>query len=486
MAVWTPVVIFILILIGGCASVEQRPEIDPDAYAPPAVQREWQPRNEAAFDLNQELGPITQEPLPEPGKKYSLPELIEIALRCNPQTRRTWYEARAAAAQAGRAQGPYYPQFSLDSDDGYRRIGDLVPKHWGVQKSWQSTSLFAVNYLLLDFGRRDAAARSAREALIAANFMFNQRVQQIVFDVERAYYTLDAAREDVRSAEVVLKMARTDRIAARKRLNVGLATRPQVLLSEQREAQAEYELQNARLAVSDAQARLALAIGVEATAIPDIEGLEGQPIPKQLGQSVDQLIAVALRRRPDLGAKAAALREASARVDAAQASLYPTLGASAYYGFFGFNYKLSNPPTPSYTAGVPEYAALVTLKWDIFTGFQRLNAIREAQAQREAARAQLRSSELDLSAEVWSAYFTFTTSMRKYRYAIALLKASQSSYDSNLRSYQHGLASILDLLSAERDLAGARYALIQSKAEVLISAAALSYAIGVIPEEARP
>jgi outer membrane protein len=474
-------------LMGGCASFEHRPEIDPAAYAPPAVQHEWQPRQEAAaFELNQELGAIAQEPPPEPGKKYSLPELIEMALRRNPQTRRTWYEARAAAAESGRAQGPYYPQLSVDSDDGYRRIGDLVPKHWGIQKSWQSTNLLSVNYLLLDFGRRDAAARSAREALLAANFLFNQRVQEVVFNVERAYYTLDAASADVRSAEVILKLARTDRIAARKRLDVGLATKPQVLLSEQREAQAEYELQNARLAVSDAQARLAIALGVEANATPEIEGLQGQPIPKQLGQSVDQLIAAALRQRPDLAAKVAALRQASARVDSAQASLYPTLGASAYYGFFGFNYNLSNPPTPNYTAGVPEYAALVTLKWDIFTGFERLNSIREAQAQREASRAELRTRELDLIGEVWSAYFTFTTAMRKYQYAVALLKASQASYDSNLRSYQHGLASILDLLSSERDLAGARYALIQSKAEVLISAASLSYAIGAVPDQARP
>ena len=46
----------------------------------------------------------------------------------------------------------------LESDSGYRRIADLVPNHWGVQKSWQSRNLLSVNYLLLDFGRRDAAA----------------------------------------------------------------------------------------------------------------------------------------------------------------------------------------------------------------------------------------------------------------------------------------------------------------------------------------
>ena len=245
---------------------------------------------------------------------------------------------------------------------------------------------------MLDFGRRDAAARSAQEQLLAANFLFNQKVQEVVFAVERAFYTLDAARASVKAAEVIVKMARTDRIAARKRLAVGLATKPQVLLSVQREAQAEYDLQNARLTVSDAQARLAVAAGVEANSAPDIESLESQPIPQALGQTVDELIKAALRQRPDLAAKVAAVRAAKADVDAARASLYPTVAASGYYGFNGFNYNLSNPLTPSYTAGVPDYAALVTLKWDLFTGFERLNSIRKAQAQREALRAELRDA----------------------------------------------------------------------------------------------
>jgi outer membrane protein len=478
----------LLVMVCGCAGFEQRPEVNPDAAAPPRVAREWAPApgEATAFDLASELGAAAQAPPPERGRKYPLPELVDLALSRNPQTRRTWEAARAAAAGFGETQGPYYPRLSVDSENGYRRILDLVPKHWGIQKSWQSRNLLAVNYLLLDFGRREAAARSAWEELLAANFLFNQKVQEVVFHAERAYYALDAAKASVKAAEVIVTMARTDRVAARKRLSVGLATQPQVLLSVQREAQAEYDLQNARLAVSDAQARLAIAAGVQANSAPDVESLASQPLPRALGRTVDELIAVAMRQRPDLAARVAALRAAQAGVDAARASLYPTLGASAYYGFHGFNYNLSNPPTLTYYSGVPEYAALVTLKWDLFTGFERLNAIKKAQAEHEASRAELRALELDLVGEVWSAYFTFATALKKYDYAVALLTASQSAYDSNLRSYQHGLATILDLLSAERDLAGARYALIQSKADVLISAASLSYAIGAVPEEAKP
>jgi outer membrane protein TolC len=45
---------------------------------------------------------------------------------------------------------------------------------------------------------------------------------------------------------------------------------------------------------------------------------------------------------------------------------------------------------------------------------------------------------------------------------------------------------IVDLLSAERELAAAHFTIIQSKAELLISAAAVTFATGTIPPEAKP
>jgi outer membrane protein TolC len=170
----------------------------------------------------------------------------------------------------------------------------------------------------------------------------------------------------------------------------------------------------------------------------------------------------------------------------ARASLYPTLGLTSFYGEQAFNYRLSNPATPMFTAMAPEYGVGLSLKWDLFTGFSHVNSIKQAEARRDAARADLESAELDVAANVWRAYFTYRTAQRKYDYAQALLAASQSSYTSNFRSYGLGLATIVDLLSAEHELAAARFTIIQSKAELLISAAAVTFATGAIPPEAKP
>jgi outer membrane protein TolC len=60
----------------------------------------------------------------------------------------------------------------------------------------------------------------------------------------------------------------------------------------------------------------------------------------------------------------------------------------------------------------------------------------------------------------------------------ALLAASEDSYQASLESHRHGLATISDLIGAERDLMTACYTLIQSKADFMISSCALLHATG--------
>jgi outer membrane protein len=476
------------VALGGCARYADQLEVNPRAWAPPAVEREWSPApaSRALVGSAAEAAALSDLPASDQGRKLNLTELINFALSRNPDTKQAWASALAAAAAAARARAPYYPVVSAESDSGYERVLALVPKHWGILKAWQSRNLLSLDYDLIDFGRRDARSASALNEMIASNLVFNRKIQEVVFNVERSFYGLDAARADVTAAEATLKLATRDRTNVERRRRNGLATKPEVLLARQREAQAEYDLENARLGVSLAQADLAVALGVRADHAPEVEPLGDQLLPKSLGPDVDRLIDSAVHERPDLAAKVSALRARQADVALARASFYPTLSLRSFYGTDAFQYNLSSGPTPTFTAMVPEYGAGLALRWDLFTGFSRVNSVKQAEALRDAARAELKSAELDVAAGVWRAYFTYLTARRKYDYAEALLSASQSSYDSNVKSYGHGLATIIDLLSAERELAAARYTMIRSKADLLISAAAVRYATGAIPPQAAP
>jgi outer membrane protein len=467
----------------GCANLETRAELRPQTWAPPSATYEWVPPPATLHQYSVESVPVASPPAAQATATYDLSDLIDLALRNNPVTRRQWQVARAAADQFGAAQSPYYPQVDVESANGYQRTIIELPGAAGKLEQWQSQPVVELTYVLLDFGRRRSAAEAARNYLIASNFAFNRAVQDVVFSTQGSFYSLDSAQSGVIAAQQNLELASTDFEAVKQRVDLGLATEPELLLAKERLAQSRFDLANARLLVHDAEAQLAVALGIPANSLPAIEGLENQSVPRSLQTSVDQLIARANRLRPDLAARVANLRASEANISEAKAQFWPVVGLSANYGENLWNFTFSAPRTVQ--TGQPQYSSMLTVKWDIFTGFKRLNDVRKAEADRQAARADLESLEVDTAAQVWRAYYEFESSLSKYDYANSLLAAANEAYDSNLETYRQGLSTIVELLTAQRDLANARYTLIQSKAELLTADAAVAYAVGTAINSVR-
>jgi outer membrane protein len=299
-----------------------------------------------------------------------------------------------------------------------------------------------------------------------------------VFNTEAAFYALDAADGAVVAAQQNLKLAETDFDAVTRRVDLGLATEPQRLLAKETVAQSRFDLANAQLMVHDAEAQMAIALGVPADPPIRIMGIETQAQPSELNRSVEALITEARQERPDLAARAASLRASEADIRKAQAQFFPVVGLSSSYGENIWNFTFLLPPTVQIAQ--PQYSALLTLRWDIFTGFSRLNDLRRAQSEREVARAELKAADIDTIAQMWRAYYELDSSRSKYAFAQALVAASEESYNANLETYRQGLSTIVELLTAERDLANARYTFIQTKAQLLTSYAAVAYAAGAV------
>jgi outer membrane protein TolC len=460
----------------GCADLSDRPEFEPDRFAAAQPDRAWSAPAATAGSARLPQAIAAAAPALtaiQPERQCDLPHLIDIALRNNPQTRRAWSTAHSAAAAFAEAQAAYYPHAGFSSDNGYQRTIIELPGAFGVLKQWQADPLVTINWTLLDFGRRTSASESAEDRMIAANLVFNRALQDVVFNTEAAFYALDAADGAVLAAERNLKLAQTDFAAVRQRMDLGLATEPELLLAKETVAQSRYDLASARLLVRDAQARMAVALGVSADPPIKIIGLQTQAPPPQLNESVEALIDEARRQRPDLAAQAASLRASEADVKGARAQFYPTVGLSAGYGENLWNFSFQTPQTVQ-----PQYSALLTLRWDIFTGFGWLNNLRRARDNRDVARADLRAADIETIAEVWRAYYELDSARSKYAYAQSLVAASDESYSANLETYRQGLSTIVELLTAERDLANARYTLIQSKAQLLTAYAAVAYAAG--------
>jgi outer membrane protein len=419
--------------------------------------------------------------VPEPGGVYALADLIDLAERSNPETRLAWEKARTAAASLGEAHASWFPVVALAIPGGYYR---------DIKYSIDGTEIFEVagveprvelSWLLLDFGRREADIEAARKLLIASNFAFNRKHQDVAFAVQRSFYTLAAARAGVAAAEQTLEAARMVDYSAKARLNRGLATRPEMLLAVQETARCAYELEDARGRLEDAKAALATSLGILPTVAIDVEDTSAAPLPATLPDTVERAIDATFVQRPDLAARLAELRAREAKIRRARAEFFPRLRFDGGGGGVVRGYNARVPflgQAGSFEDLEPNYAALLRLEWTLFDGNLREQSLRRAEAEARAARADLEHLELKAVEEVWTAYVNAKTALRKHEFAVALLEASEEAYTSGLKSYQQGLSTLIDLLAAQRDLARARSTLIASRAEVLIASAALAYAMG--------
>lgn len=474
----------LMVSVAGCGSIHL--DRDPDIAPAANVDRVWSPPQSvsAANTAAPKLEELSNGRQQVSARAYDLPAVVDLALRINPQTQRAWYAAQAAQAQLGQSHAADYPKIDAEGVGGYLKLPIEFPSQTLVIRNEAFLPQIKVTYDLLDFGRATAAQRGAREQLIAANFAFNRAIQDVVFNVEKSYYVLSAAKASVSAAQANLKLARTSLDAVLERHEMGLATKPQILMAKQVEAQAVYDLENARSIVHDAQSGLAQAIGVASDVPIKVDGADRENVPPTVSEDVEKLIDDAVRKRPDIAAQIAAVRAGDAAIDRARAEFYPEVEIGGNYGQVIWSYTVNGGPTQDLNQ--PFYGALLTLRWDLFTGFDRYYGLLNATAQRNESRAELKSLEVDVVASVWKAYYHFLSAKKKYIASQALVVASQESYDANLESHRHGLATITDLISSERDLMTARYTLVQSKADLLVSSCALVYAIGAESASTTP
>ena len=94
----------------------------------------------------------------------TLSEIINISLNNNPETKKSWADARIASAKYGQSMKDYYLLSEVDAQYCEREKLSS-PRISARSFTRQTTSAeLRLNYLILDFGQRRATTQAALEA----------------------------------------------------------------------------------------------------------------------------------------------------------------------------------------------------------------------------------------------------------------------------------------------------------------------------------
>lgn len=430
-----------------------------------------------------ELPALNSGPLIGPDKVWTLPMLVDESLRRNPSTSQAWETARAAEASLGVARSAYYPTVTLSATGGPSHTTSPAYPGYTTVDQLSIAPQLTLQYLLLDFGGRSAGVESARFSLLARNYDFNSALQTVVLNVMTNYYNLDYSRANVENAEAALALAQSNYESTDIRSRAGLVPITDVYQAKQTVAQNQYNLENARGSASQAQVQLLTSVGVPGNSHINVAPPKELPSSKILEEEVDKLVDIALRRRPDLASKYAAWRAQLAAANQAEANRWPTLTSNVNLqrNYFDARVEGTNGnPTFKGKGENDTASAMFTFSFDVFDGGNALNTARNAKRQAAALRAQLMSAELGAISDVVINFIAFKTATKSVDAANALVAASQQSYDSTSISYKTGLKSIIDLLTAQNNLASAKATLAQARANLFTAAANLANATGDI------
>jgi outer membrane protein len=400
----------------------------------------------------------------------TLRQAEQIALAQHPRISVANLTALAARQATEQARAAFFPNVygsltaagTLDPNNTRIAAGQLSNPHVYDRQADGLT----ISQLITDFGRTSELTRSAKLRSRAQQMNLAATQEQILLEVNNAYFSSLSAQSVVQVAEETVKSRRlveqqTTMLATNK-LKSGL----DVSFANVDLDQASIMMVKAR---SDLKASFAVLSTLLADRKPETFILAEEPMPPNITNDVSALILVALAQRPDL-ARLRYQRDAAKEFARAQGKLlYPTISAIAEGGIV---------PAGGSTFTSPYGAAGVNVNIPLFTGGLYTSQHREAEYEAKAADEDLRAEEDDIIRDVQETKLNFEYSYDRLALTQQLLENANQALELARARFKNGLSSIIELTQAELNQTSAQISQSSARYEYQIQHAALEFQLG--------
>ncbi len=305
--------------------------------------------------------------------------------------------------------------------------------------------------------------RQAQAQVDDANAILERELQNVAVRVSGAYFEALLTAEQLALVLAQKTAYSTQLDAARKRLAAGAGTRTDI-----DEAQAALDLNlaqelEARQNVEFTRRQLQTLVNRPIERLAALDAQKMQLVPPAPNR-VEDWIARAEDGSPEMHSLKAQLEAARHEVEKAQAGHYPTLDAVAQWS------RSDSDTVTSVNNRYTNKAIGLQLNIPIFAGGYVNSLVRQALAEQERVGQTLEGLRRDLGVRVHREFRGVTEGVLRVQALEQAVRSMEQVVLSNRRSYQAGSRTLVDTLNAEqqkvsaqRDLAQARFVYLMSR-----------------------
>ena len=413
-------------------------------------------------------------------------ELGQLALCRNKRLKLTLASMQAQVARHGQSIAAGFPTASLSSSVNARNTESFPINNrpellvQGDRDRLHKTAL-SVSVPIPLSGALAAGVASAHELVRSASWEVQEQIDTVLADALRASFELYLAQALIEVYDSGRALSRESAQIARRREAGGMASQAEVLQAEAAAARSEIELRRAQedLLVKQAALAAVLALPPEQVAGWRLEtahmGLRARPLDQQ-----EPALDRPVYRRPAMEAVLAKLRAAEHRRNQVRREGWVTASVTA-----ALAQQTQNNRGLLTQSGLEKSVGL-TVAVPIFEGFARHYKVDEASAQLESLHQESEDLRIRIHAEVTQNRTLLMQEEAFKAQAERYLSLSQASHQAAQQRYRKGLAEVMEVINAQRELINARSEHLQASVRLAIAQLRVYRDEGRLYEEFRP
>ena len=402
-----------------------------------------------------------------------LDRLIDEALAGSPDLQAAAARLRTAEGYAQRAGSALAPSIdAFAQPELAKQSQNQAMPAAAIPNGWNDSGSIGVSFSLdLDlWGKNRAALRAANADADAAHFELHEAELALTTGIASTYADLAALYAQRDSLAMALDIRSQTAKLVQQRVDIGLDTRAELKQATARVAQARADIEASDEAIALTRNALAALVG----AGPDRGLLIERPATGALqAQGVPDGASIALiGRRPDIAAAKARVAAAKDRVKEAKAAFYPNVNLTALIGLQSFGLG------SLFSSGSQFGSVSPAVSLPLFHGGALQGQYRGRRGQYDEAVALYDASVIKALRETADAVTSQKKLAARLSQSRSALADFQEAHALARQRYEHGLATYLDVLSAEEGVVSARLQVAELEARAFTLDVQLVRALG--------